>query len=143
MHRRQSGHRLIVEFDQGIAIDPAIRLSNLGRYDVDGIVTGPFPFDRASGPPYYTNASTSGSVRGGELPSSIVILESPDDQMPIGIANQVCRNDHGQAVWVLRVHRADVPGRFVIVDGQFVLEPWADLREFPYGAMSTFSTNRE
>jgi hypothetical protein len=32
------------------------------------------------------------------------------------------RNDAGLALWVLRIHGADVPGRWVIVDGQFVPE---------------------
>jgi len=41
--------------------------------------------------------------------------------MPIGMASAIGRTDDGLAVWRLQVHGADVPGRFVIVDGAFVL----------------------
>jgi hypothetical protein len=53
-------------------------------------------------------------------PRSIGILESPDKFMPIGMASQIGRTDRGLAVWGLRVHTADAPGRWVIVDRRFV-----------------------
>ena len=40
--------------------------------------------------------------------------------MPVGQANRVGRTVDGLAMWALRVKGADVPGRFVIVDGRFV-----------------------
>jgi hypothetical protein len=40
--------------------------------------------------------------------------------MPIGIASAIGRTEHGLAVWGLRVHGAEVPGRWVIIDGRFV-----------------------
>jgi hypothetical protein len=40
--------------------------------------------------------------------------------MPIGQANQVGKTADGLALSALRVKGADVPGRFIIVDGAFV-----------------------
>jgi hypothetical protein len=40
--------------------------------------------------------------------------------MPIGQANQVGRTADGLALWALTVNGAEVPGRFIIVDGAFV-----------------------
>jgi hypothetical protein len=71
---------------------------------------------------YFTNASRYGAVRYQQLPSSISIFEAASN-LPVGIASQVSRNGEGLAVWLLRVRGADVPGRFTIVDGAFVLEP--------------------
>jgi hypothetical protein len=69
---------------------------------------------------YFTNASTSGPVRYGQLPGSIGVLEAPDKPMPIGMASQIGRTEGGLAVWSLNVDGADVPGRWVIIDGRFV-----------------------
>jgi len=40
--------------------------------------------------------------------------------MPAWIASAIVRTDGGLAVWGLRVHGADAPGRWVIIDRQFV-----------------------
>src|SRR5438067_1088027 len=40
--------------------------------------------------------------------------------MPIGIASEIGRTEGGLAVWGPRVHGADVPGRWVIIDRRFV-----------------------
>jgi hypothetical protein len=40
--------------------------------------------------------------------------------MPVGQANQVGKGAYGLALWALRVKGAEVPGRFIIVDGRFV-----------------------
>ena len=69
---------------------------------------------------YFTNASRSGRVRCGQLPGSIGVLEAPDKPMPIGMASEIGRTEGGMAVWRLNVHGADVPGRWVIIDGRFV-----------------------
>jgi hypothetical protein len=69
---------------------------------------------------YFTNASGPGPVRYGQLPGSIGVLEAPDKPMPIGLASAVGRTEGGLAVWSLNVDSADVPGRWVIVDGRFV-----------------------
>jgi len=61
----------------------------------------------------------------------IAILESLDKPMPIGIASTIGRTDRGMAVCGLRVHGADVPGRWVIVDQRFLAAdesaPWSYL----------------
>ena len=75
---------------------------------------------RAMSPVYFTNISASGPVRCGQLPGSIGILEAREKPMPIGIASAIGRTEGGLAVWGLRVHVADVPGRWVIVDQRFV-----------------------
>jgi hypothetical protein len=62
-------------------------------------------------PAYFTNVGVSGPVRYGQLPGSIGVLEAPDQPMPIGIAFEAGRTEGGLAVWRLRVHGADVPGR--------------------------------
>ena len=80
--------------------------------------------DAIATPVYFTNASRPGaSVRYRELPGSIGVLESLENGMPIGMASEAGRNDAGLAMWTLRVHGVNVPGRWVIVDRRFVLEP--------------------
>ena len=69
---------------------------------------------------YFTNASGPGPVRYGQLPGSIGVLETLDKPMPIGIASAIGRTEGGLAVWSLNVDGADVPGRWVIIDGRFV-----------------------
>jgi len=51
---------------------------------------------------------------------SIAVLEALDEPVPFGIASAIGRTEGGLAVWGLRVQGADVPGRWVIVDGRFV-----------------------
>ncbi|MFI5458518.1 MAG: hypothetical protein ACHRXM_24055 [Isosphaerales bacterium] len=53
------------------------------------------------------------------IAESIAVLEALDKPMPIGIASAIGRTEGGLAVWSLRVHGADLPGRWVIVDGRF------------------------
>jgi hypothetical protein len=69
---------------------------------------------------YFTNASVAGPVRYGQLPGSIGVLEALDKPMPIGMASTIGRTEGGLAVWSLNVDGADVPGRWVIIDGRFV-----------------------
>ena len=69
---------------------------------------------------YFTIASGPGPVRYGQLPGSIGVLDAPDKPMPIGMASAIGRTEGCLAVWGLNVHGADVPGRWVIIDGRFV-----------------------
>jgi hypothetical protein len=71
-------------------------------------------------PEYFTNISASGPVRYRQLPGSIGVLEALDKPMPIGMASPIGRTEGGLAVWGLRGHGADVPGRWVIIDRRFV-----------------------
>jgi hypothetical protein len=73
----------------------------------------------AQHPRYFTNISTKGKVRYGKFPFAISVLESPDKYIPIGIADSVSSTDAGLAVWRLTIQEVEVPGRFVIVDGEF------------------------
>jgi hypothetical protein len=69
---------------------------------------------------YYTNISTKGKVRYGKFPFAITVLDSPDDFRPIGMAVSLTSTDAGLAVWRLTIQGWEVPGRFVIVDDEFV-----------------------
>jgi hypothetical protein len=69
---------------------------------------------------YFTNASNKGRVRYRHLADSIGVMESPDNPMPVGMVSAIDRTEDRVAVWSLRVHGADVPGRRVIVDRKFV-----------------------
>ena len=69
---------------------------------------------------YFTNISAAGPVRYHQFPFSIGVLEAPDKLMPIGMASEIGRTAVGLAVWVLTVHGAEVPGRWVIIDRRFV-----------------------
>ena len=68
----------------------------------------------------FTNASGPGSVGFGQHPGSLGVLETLDKPMPIGMANCTGWDPAGLAVWRLTVDGADVPGRWVIIDGRFV-----------------------
>jgi hypothetical protein len=69
---------------------------------------------------YYTTASKKGRVRYNQISWTIGVGDSGGYPVPIGQANQVGKSDDGLALWTLRVSGADVPGRFIIVDGRFV-----------------------
>ena len=75
---------------------------------------------RAKQTRYFTNISTKGKVRYGKFPFAISVLESPDNYIPIGIADSVTATLDGLAVWRLVVNEARVPGWFVIINGEFV-----------------------
>jgi hypothetical protein len=51
--------------------------------------------------------------------------------MPIGIASTIGRTEGGLAVWRLHVHGAEVPGRWVIIDGRFVVAEGASVGSRP------------
>ena len=69
---------------------------------------------------YFTTASKKGRVRYGQISWTIGVGESDGYPMPVGQANQAGNTADGLALWALRVKGADVPGRFIIVDGRFV-----------------------
>jgi hypothetical protein len=73
---------------------------------------------------YFTTASTKSRVRYNQISWTIGVRDSGDYPMPIGQANQVGKTADGLALWALRVKAADVPGRFIIVDGALIeVEP--------------------
>jgi hypothetical protein len=70
---------------------------------------------------YYTDESTVGRVRAGEVPFAIEVFEASGNSTSSGIAFEVGRTVYGLALWRLKVHGEVVPGRFIIDDGLFVL----------------------
>jgi hypothetical protein len=56
---------------------------------------------------------TSKSVRLG-------VTEQPGNHVLTGTATEVGLTQNGEVLWSLHVHDADVPGRWVIVDGKFM-----------------------
>jgi hypothetical protein len=72
----------------------------------------------------FTTATKKGRVQYNQIHWTIGVGDSDSYPMPIGQANQVGKTTDGLVLWVLRVNGADVPGRFIIVDGAFVeVEP--------------------
>jgi hypothetical protein len=69
---------------------------------------------------YFTDASLTGWVRYHQLPSNIGVTNEPGAHVLIGAAWEVGLAQDGYALWSLRVHDADIPGRCVIVDGMFM-----------------------
>ena len=67
----------------------------------------------------FTNSSGPGSVRFGQLPGSIGVLETLDKPMPIVMANCTGWDPARLAVWRLTVEGAEVAGRWIIVDREF------------------------
>jgi hypothetical protein len=69
---------------------------------------------------YFTTESTTGTVRFEELPWSIIVVDSLDTRLPIGLATEEGLTPTGIALWSLEVNGAEVTGRYVIIDGRFV-----------------------
>lgn len=68
---------------------------------------------------YYASISIRGTVKYGQLPGSIGVHDSPDSSMPVGMASGKWRDDRGNALWSLQIGKHEIPGRWVIVDGEF------------------------
>jgi hypothetical protein len=70
---------------------------------------------------YYANIGPrSGPNLGRHRLAAIGVLQSPDDRTPIGMALAVGRDDDEVEVWELTVRGVELPGRWVVVDRQFV-----------------------
>jgi hypothetical protein len=70
--------------------------------------------------PFYANAGPAhGPLRYGGVPGAIGILEALDEPMPVGMALCVGWDSAGLAVWTLTVHGDDLPGRWLVIDGEF------------------------
>jgi hypothetical protein len=70
-------------------------------------------------PRYLAHISTRGPVKYGSVPGAIGILEQPDRFMPIGEASCRTWDDDNLGLWVLRVGGQQLPGLWVVVDGEF------------------------
>ena len=74
---------------------------------------------RTMGQAYFAHISQRGSVRYGDVPASIGVLEALDKFMPIGEASCRTHDENGLAVWTLRIGKQEIPGRWVIIDREF------------------------
>ena len=69
---------------------------------------------------YFANIVERGTIRYGQFGCAIGVLDSPDNHTLVGSAFDHARTSAGIAVWRLHVRQAEVPGRWIIVDGAFV-----------------------
>jgi hypothetical protein len=70
---------------------------------------------------YFTDASTKGRVFFAQLPWVIGIIEEPNARLLVGTAMRRGQTADGLALWSLKVRGADIPGRWVIIDGMFTM----------------------
>jgi hypothetical protein len=70
--------------------------------------------------PYFAERPAMGRVLLRRLPRVISVLDSSERRCAVGVAAEVDRTHDGLAVWRLTVRGVDVPGRFVVIDGEFI-----------------------
>ena len=70
--------------------------------------------------PFFAIDSRSGHVRYGAIHWRIGVRESAGDPQRIGAASEVGKTPTGLAISQLRIQGCEVPGRWIIVDGQFM-----------------------
>jgi hypothetical protein len=68
---------------------------------------------------YFAHLRGSEPVRYRDVPGSIGVLEALDKPMPIGITSCTGWDSAGLAVWRPTVGKAELPGRFVVVNREF------------------------
>ena len=69
---------------------------------------------------YFTSDSRAGRVRYGVIHWRVCVDDSISNPHRIGDASEVGMTPTGLARWQLRVQGKEVPGRWILVDGQFV-----------------------
>jgi hypothetical protein len=69
---------------------------------------------------YFTSDSRAGRVRYGSIHWRIAVDSSPNNHQRIGDAMEVGMTTTGLAMWRLRVGRSEVPGLWILINGQFV-----------------------
>jgi hypothetical protein len=69
---------------------------------------------------YFAKQPAKGRVLLGQLPRVISVFDSSDRHCVVGVATEVDRTREGLALWQLTVRGFDVPGRFVVIDGEFI-----------------------
>ena len=69
--------------------------------------------------PYFAHISQRGPVKYDQVPGSIGVLEAIDKPMPIGEAHCMTWDEHGLAVWTIRIGKQEIPGRWIIIDREF------------------------
>jgi hypothetical protein len=69
---------------------------------------------------YFADAIIGNCIRGDQSPLIFRVLKSPGDLVPIGVAREVEKVAQDEIAWSIRIRGVVVPGRFVVVDGEFV-----------------------
>ena len=69
---------------------------------------------------YFSGARRPGCARYGAIHWRIGVNALPGDHHRIGDATEVGLTPSGLALWRLRVDRSEVPGLWLLIDGQFV-----------------------
>ena len=78
---------------------------------------------------YYTNVGPGeGPILDRHGPPTIDVMKAPTDAQPIGTALCVGVGAQGIAIWGLIVQGVEVPGRWVLIDREF-LRPESTPRE--------------
>jgi hypothetical protein len=72
-------------------------------------------------PTYYAHVTKKGPVKYGRRRKAIWVFAAQDQYMPIGEASCQSRDENGLAVWTLLIGKNDIPGKWIIVDGEFRL----------------------
>jgi hypothetical protein len=68
----------------------------------------------------YTNIEHSGPISYGQFPDTIGVWPFPDAPQSIGKAHCVGWTDRRFALWKLAIHGEWIPGRWVILNRQFI-----------------------
>jgi hypothetical protein len=70
---------------------------------------------------YFANVSQRGPVHYRDVPGSVGVLEAPDPGAPGPIGQADCKtwDEHGRAVWQLRIGGHPIAGLWVIIDREF------------------------
>ena len=73
--------------------------------------------DRAGGGhAVFRTHQPGGPVKYDQVPGSIGVLEAIDKPMPIGEAHCMTWDEHGLAVWTIRIGKQEIAGRWIIID---------------------------
>jgi len=75
--------------------------------------------------PYFTNAGpTSGPVKYLDGIGPFDVFNGPQEQLPVGTAKCIDRDDGNVAVWTLTVGGSEMPGRWAIIDRKVLMNRW-------------------
>jgi hypothetical protein len=62
---------------------------------------------------YFAHISHSGPVKCGDVPGAIGVLEALDRPMPISEAHCVTWDENRLGVWMIRLGKEEIPGRWI------------------------------
>jgi hypothetical protein len=70
--------------------------------------------------PYYSNVTLPGPVKQGDLKFTVGVTESRDKGMTVGMALGGFYDENRWELFRLIIKGQEIPGRFHLVDGEFV-----------------------